>query len=333
MRAHKTTALVDADAQGSAQCGDVLKADAQLAPERTQQIVERGLGGFVVITHGQMVLQVGAHLVLCQQHRHAQALQQGSRPDTRELQQLRALDRTRTQHHRPARACGKCSATDPVGHACGGAAFEQHFVGHGAGLEPHRAAAQSRPQKRVGGGPAHAMARVDAVTTHAFGLRAVEVFGKGQAGLLRGGKEMALHRMQLLAHVAHEQRAARSSHAMGIDAALKAFVHRPHVVPRPAGIAQTRPVVEVAGQAAAIDHGVDGTGTTDHLAARKINAPVLEFRVRLGFELPVDALVVEGLAVTDGQIDPQAPVVATGFQQQYRGPAIGAQPVRQHAAG
>ena len=101
-----------------------------------------------------------------------------------------------------------------------------------------------------------------------------------------------------------------------IDAPLGAAKHRLHIVPAPAGIASCAPCVEVSRHATAIDHGVNGARPTHHLATRPVAALPRQRRLGLALVSPVDALVEKGASVTNGQLDPEAPVTATGFQQQ-----------------
>ena len=215
------------------------------------------VGGLVVITHGQVVLQIATHLLLRLQHRDAVLLQQAARPDAGELQQLRALDGAGAQHHGTPRPGRMRHAAALVGHTHRLAAFEQHSAGHGGGPQLDLAAFQGRAQECVCGRPAHAMARVDAITAYALGLCAVEVVTERQPGLVGGGEEVPLHRVQLFTHVTDKQGATCSGCTIGIDWPLKALVHRAHILPAPTRVAGAGPVVEVTWQAAAVHHGID----------------------------------------------------------------------------
>lgn len=55
----------------------------------------------------------------------------------------------------------------------------------------------------------------------------------------------------------------------------------------PAGIAELCPVVEIAGRAADVDHGVDGAGTAEDFAARPVEPAILELRLGFGGIIPV----------------------------------------------
>ena len=70
-----------------------------------------------------------------------------------------------------------------------------------------------------------------------------------------------------------------------MDLAFGAFEERPHVFIAPARIAERAPVVVVMWLTAHVDHGVDGTGAAEQLAARHIGAAALERRVRFCLEV------------------------------------------------
>src|SRR5262249_35790666 len=93
------------------------------------------------------------------------------------------------------------------------------------------------------------------------------------------------------------------------------------------------PVVVIGGLAAHVDHGVDGRGAADHLAARIVEAAAVEPLLRLGLEHPVRARVADGEEVAHRDVEPDQIVLAAGFEQQHARSRIGGEPVRQHAAG
>ena len=149
MRSDKAAALVDADAQRPAQGSDVLQPHAQLAQPIAEHIVQRGLGGLVVVAHGQVVLQIAADRGVGMHHRDAVATQQVGRPHARELQQLRALHCASTQHHGAPGTGLVFHAVLAIANAHGLATFKQHPTGHGASQQPYPAAPQRRAQKGV----------------------------------------------------------------------------------------------------------------------------------------------------------------------------------------
>src|SRR5262249_59339704 len=64
---------------------------------------------------------------------------------------------------------------------------------------------------------------------------------------------------------------------------------RQHAGPVPALAAALAPAVIIGGMAAHVDHAIEGTGATQHLAARLIGGAVVESGDRFALELPVVA--------------------------------------------
>src|ERR1700709_103971 len=89
-----------------------------------------------------------------------------------------------------------------------------------------------------------------------------------------------------------------------------------NIVIRPTRIAQLAPEIEVLLLAPQVDQPIDRTGTAKHFAARLENAAVIEFRLRLRLIHPVDALVLEQLSITDGNMNPDIVVLPARFEEQ-----------------
>ena len=81
-----------------------------------------------------------------------------------------------------------------------------------------------------------------------------------------------------------------------------------------------------------VDHGVDGAGSAEHLAARPVARPPRGRRDRLGRVHPVDPRVEEGAAVADGHLQPEAAVAAAGLEEQDPAAPVLAQTAGDHAA-
>ncbi len=92
---------------------------------------------------------------------------------------------------------------------------------------------------------------------------------------------------------------------------------RQHVVIRPAGVAELAPEIEILALAADVDQAVDRRRAAQGLAAWPGDPAVVEFRDRLGFEIPGDLGVVDVAIETGGNVDPGIGVVTAGFQQQH----------------
>ncbi len=105
------------------------------------------------------------------------------------------------------------------------------------------------------------------------------------------------------------------------------------ILPRPAAVAELRPVVVILGLAADIDQPVDRGGAADHPAARVDDRAAVGAGVRLGAVLPRQGIVVEHLEEPGRDMDQRVPVAPARLDQQYFRPGVLGQPVGQHAAG
>ena len=106
-----------------------------------------------------------------------------------------------------------------------------------------------------------------------------------------------------------------------------------HIVETPANIAELPPMIEVLRLAADIEQTIDRTRSAQHFAARLDDLAVVEIGLRLRTIEPVDLGVVEQLAVTERNVNPDVAVVSAGLQQQNTMTARGGQPISQDAAG
>src|SRR5262249_8606575 len=150
---------------------------------------------------------------------------------------------------------------------------------------------------------AAATAGGDLIDAHALGTRAVEV------------PELAVAEAPTALDEPAAQRVRRPRHVGDVDGPAGAVVVvRPaaivlqpseigqHVAITPAGVAERAPLIEVARQAADVDHGVDRAGASHDLAAWPEAPAARELRIRLCLVHPVDTRIVEGAAVADRQL-------------------------------
>ncbi len=91
-------------------------------------------------------------------------------------------------------------------------------------------------------------------------------------------------------------------------------------------------MIVVGGLTAHVDHGVDGGGAADHLAAGIVEAAAVEPRFRLGLEHPVRARIADGEEIADRDVEPNPVVHAPGFEQEHAHSGVGGKTVRQHGA-
>ena len=160
---------------------------------------------------------------------------------------------------------------------------------------------------------------------------AVEVVVARDADLLGGG-DVGVADVAPHAHVGHRERAADPvERILAPLLVLGAAEERQHVVIGPAGAAELPPLVVVLRLAAHIQQAVDRARPAQHPAARPLQPPPVQARVRLGRHAPVGARVVHGLEVADRDVDPDVAVRRSRLDQQHPAGRVGGQAVGQHA--
>src|SRR5271166_3933888 len=88
------------------------------------------------------------------------------------------------------------------------------------------------------------------------------------------------------------------------------------IVPRPAAVAELRPVVVILGLAADVDESVDRRGAADHPAARVDDGAPVGAGVGLGAVFPRQGIVVEHLEESGRDVNQRVPVAPAGLDQQ-----------------
>ena len=121
--------------------------------------------------------------------------------------------------------------------------------------------------------------------------------------------------------------------ALAQEMILQPLEQRPHIVIAPAGQAELAPVIVIGGLSPHRDHGVDGGGAADHLAAGIGKCPSVEPGLRLGFEHPVRTGIADRKEIADRYMKPDPVVVAAGLEDQHAVFRIRRQPVGHDAAG
>ncbi len=93
------------------------------------------------------------------------------------------------------------------------------------------------------------------------------------------------------------------------------------------------PAIVILVLAANVEQAVDRARAAEHLAARLKHLTPVQSRLRFGLVHPVDALVLEQLAIPERHVNPEIGVLRAGFEQQHRILSIGAQAIGEHAPG
>ena len=307
--AREQSAELDAGGHGPRLQQQPLQADAGAAPHGAQSVVGGDwLAALVHEARLQMVLQVAPDLGQVVEHLDAVARKLLAVADAREHQDLRRLQSARAQHHFARGACLHQFVADPIPHAHGAPALENDPLGvrirHDLEILPGDSGSQVRLRSRA----AQPRARRQLEVAHAPLALAVEVAVAGHADRVGGGDE-GFHEFMAALDVRDAHRPVATVELAGAAIVpFRAAEVRQDVLVAPAFATECAPAVEILVLAADVDEPVDRARAAERAPARRIDLPVVQVRLRLGLELPVEHRVVHGLAVADRDVDPDAAV-------------------------
>ena len=191
------------------------------------------------------------------------------RPDPRQHQQLRRVDRAAAEY-RLARPNGFGAAAAAIANPGRAALRKGHRVDLHPGTHLEVRPVHHRRQITARCRPPAAVLDRRVVMASPFELRPVEVVGARNAGLDRGFDE-DLRQRQRMAAVGGVQRPAAPVIVIAAPlAVLGATEIGQHVGPAPAGQPGLCPAVVIAGMTTDVDHAVDRRRAAEHAAARPI---------------------------------------------------------------
>ena len=215
---------------------------------------------------------------------HLQQRELVGAPDPRQPEDLRRQVRARRDDDLALGAELEQLAQPRADDADRAGAVEEHAVGVHVGLDREVRAVHDRVQVGDRRAAAPAVARRELVPAEAVLARAVEVLAGRQAARRRGVEE-GLRQPGARERVRDAQRPADAVVLGGAaHVVLRAQEVGQHVVPAPA---QLGPLVVVGRVAADVDHRVDRRGAAERLAARQVDAAIVETRLVAGAEVPV----------------------------------------------
>ena len=279
-----------------------------------------------------MVVQVATHARQFQLLCDAVLAQLFGATDAGQQQQLRRVDRAAGQHDL---ACGLGTHAFTLAlefDGDGTPVLDHDAFDHGAGRDGEVVAIARGVQVAGRRAPALTVFLRQLVEAEAFHLRAIEVRIERKS-ILRGGVEQHLRQRIAVTMVGDIEVATAAMEIVGaafvVLAALEVGQHR---IPVPAGGAHRRPLVVVARMATDVTHGVDRTGTAEHLAAWPPQPAAVEVRFGFCVVVPVHAFAADQLGDAGGHVDEGMPVARAGFEQQHAGVGVGRQTIREHAA-
>ena len=279
-----------------------------------------------------MILKISADGGIVEQRCDAGGGQRRSRPNPRQLQKLRRVDRASANDHFAGGGGETFSAVAGIFDPDGAASLEANPAHPGARLEAQVSAAQRRAQKCIGRRTPQTIADRHLIAAQSFGMRSVEILGPIEAQLRGRLAPVAAHRMQKRRHVLDVQRPfAQGRPAGSTRRSDRSKYGRTSSQPQP-GLPMLPPIIEILRHAAAVDQRIDGARSADHPPARPVDAAAIEARIRERLVFPIDRGVGKGAAVADGRLDPKAPIRAAGFEHQYPVAATGRQAIGKDAA-
>ncbi len=257
------------------------------------------------------------------------------RPDPRQLQDVRRVDRPRRQDHLARRlglfddpAAGEFDAGRTL-------AVEQNAMhlrlSDDLQIGPlHRRAQIGARGTRPAAAAAGLLAPADAVA--GAGGKIVDVLAVFEADLAAGLDDCFTQRRAV--HLRGKERAANAANlALAAFPILGLFEKGQDVVPRPTAITELRPMIEILGLAADIDQAVDRTRAAEHPAARVEDRATGGAGVGLSVITPGQGRVIEQFHKAGRDVDVGAPIAPAGLDQQdARGRVLG-EAVGEHAAG
>ena len=170
------------------------------------------------------------------------------------------------------------------------------------------------------------------IALQAFAVLAVEVVGYGIACREGGRAQFLVH--EVVFGDAHFERAlAAVILALAQPAALRKAEVGQDIRVAPAGESGACPVVVVEAMAARVHHAVDSRTAAQGLAARHLDDTVVGVRLGLALEIPVEIPAQHVAREGDRHVLEHAGGWSPRLEQQHRGVRLGAEAMREHAAG
>src|SRR5262249_11675889 len=153
----------------------------------------------------------------------------------------------------------------------------------GVGQDREVAAAAGRPQVSASRGHAASLENRPLSGTVTFGSGPIEVSGAGESLSLHGLQEGGRHAVWTpdIRNV-HRPAMAVVRRIRIVVVVLRAQEIREHLPIAPTGISSRRPIIEIAGMTAEINHTVDRSRAADYVPARNRNSATRQVALRHG---------------------------------------------------
>ena len=280
-----------------------------------------------------MVLQIAPDALAVEHASDPKRRQPVRRPDAGAVQYLRRADRAGAHDDFALGAGLDHLAALHEAHADRTAVLDHQPVDQHVLFKPQIGTLQCGLEKTPRRRPAPAALLVDVEIADAFIVAGVEIRNLANSHFLRGVADRVEDGPGQSRRLDPPAAAGAVVLALAEKMILQPPERRQHVVITPTRKSELTPVIVVGGLSAHRDHGVDGGGAADHLAARIGQRAAVEAGFRLGPEHPVGAGIADRKEIADRDVEPDPVVAAAGFQDQHAVFRIGRQPVGDDATG
>ena len=235
----------------------------------------------------EMVLQILPDAGQIMHHVDPVPRQLRPRPDARQLEQMRRFDRARRQNHLARGTDFVHPAVLLVGDANRPAPLQQHARHQRPCRHLEIGPLQSRFQIGVCRAPAPPLEHRHVQCAKPLLAEAVEIGRCGIARLLARLDEGGIERIAHVAAAGVQRPVAAAIPVRAMRRCLRLSEIGQHVAIGPAACSASVPAVEIRRIAAHIDHAVDRGRAAQNLAARHMQAAVVQVRLGLRMEPPV----------------------------------------------
>jgi hypothetical protein len=256
----------------------------------------------------------------------------GTVADARQHEHVRRADRA-TAHDHLARLDQLVASAHADVHTGDAIAVEHQAERERVADDREVVSTARRLEEHRRGAAAEAVLHVGLIEAGAFLLGAVEVVGDGDLAMRRARlDERARGRLKLRRIADRKQAVAAVKLRGAAHVGLGALEVRQHVGVAPARIAELFPLVVVVAVAADVDERVEAAGAADHLAARPVHLAIVDVRLRLRVELPVERAPPQRLVHARRADLERAVLRRAGLDQDDLARGLLREPMREHAA-
>src|SRR5215470_5608092 len=280
-----------------------------------------------------MVVEIVADTWSIGDHGNPVRLKERCRAKPRKLQQLRRIERARSDDHLRISARAAFVVADDILDAGRASAVEQDARGERFWHHLEICTASRLLEIAGRGRGPHAIAHGGLVIARAFLRRSVEIV-IARISALQRRLDVSLDERMTIAQIRNRERPAGTVEFICTAlVVLRLAEIGEDVIETPTGIAQLAPMVKILRLSADIDQSVDRTGSTKNLAARRNDLPIAALGLRLGRITPIEPAIAEKFAKAEWNMKPRVEIAGARLQHKHSVAARRRQPIGQNAPG